>query len=149
MYYTLLALIAGFTITAQAGLNNKLLSYIGSPILTAFISFLVGTVGLAAVYAISAAQGLQALPTAAILSQTSFWMWLGGLLGAFYIASTVLCAPKLGFAAMFSLVIAGQIITTVIFDHFAILGTPLHLLTPTRAIGIVMLIVSVYLIQTN
>ena len=49
-------------------------------------------------------------------------MFIGGLLGAFYIFTTIFTSPKIEFANMFSLVICGQILLAVISDHFGLLG---------------------------
>lgn len=148
-YYYLLAFIAGLALSTQVGINGKLLLTLGSPVLTSFVSFTIGTIGLAVAYIIAAAYGLQPVPTWEAITHTSYWMWAGGLLGAFYIFTTIFCLPKIGFANMFSLVVAGQIIIAVIFDHFGLLGSPLHAITPFRALGVALLIVSVYIIQTK
>lgn len=149
MLYYLLALISGAALSTQVGINGKLLFYLKTPIFTAFISFLVGTIGLAVTYLATAYYGLQPIPTFSAISKTSLWMWLGGLLGAFYIFSTIFCSPKIGFASMFSLVVAGQILTAVLFDHFGVFGNPVHPIDPFRLVGILLLIASVYLIQTH
>jgi transporter family-2 protein len=149
VYYYLFALISGAALTTQIGINGKLLSTMESPVLTSFISFLVGTIALAVIYIVAVCYGLQPVPAFNTITQTNLWMWLGGLLGAFYIFTTILCSPKIGFANMFSLVVAGQIILAIIFDHFGVLGNPIHTLSPFRAFGVGLLIVSVYLIQRN
>ncbi|MDF2856978.1 MAG: hypothetical protein K0Q87_2829 [Neobacillus sp.] len=149
MFYYLIALISGAALTSQIGINGRLLSTMESPVLTSFISFLVGTIALAVIYGAAVCYGLQPVPAFYAIKQTNFWMWLGGLFGAFYIFTTILCAPRIGFANMFSLVVAGQIILAIIFDHFGVLGNPVHTLSPFRALGVSLLIVSVYLIQTN
>lgn len=149
MLYYLLAIIAGTTLSSQVAINGKLLSYLGSPILTAFISFLIGTVGLGVIYLVSAYYGLQTIPNFSALSQTSFWMWTGGLLGAFYIFTTVFVAPKIGFANLFSLIVAGQIILALVFDHFGLLTGQPHLTSSMRMVGVAFLIIGVYLIQNN
>lgn len=58
-----------------------------------------------------------------------WWMLAGGLFGAFYIFTTIFASPKIGFANMFSLVICGQIILAILFDHFGLLGNDVHLIT--------------------
>ncbi len=149
MYYYLFALMSGAALTTQIGINGKLLSTMESPVLTSLISFFIGTVALAVIYIVAVFYGLQPVPAFNAITQISLWMWLGGLLGAFYIVTAILCSPKIGFANMFSLVVAGQIILAIIFDHFGVLGNPIHILSPFRAFGVTLLIVSVYLIQTN
>ena len=149
MLYYLLAIIAGTTLSSQVAINGKLLSYLDSPILTAFISFLIGTAGLGVIYVVSAYYGLQTIPNFSALSQTSFWMWTGGLLGAFYIFTTVFVAPKIGFGNMFSIIVASQIILAIIFDHFGLLTGQPHLTSNMRLLGVGLLVVGVYLIQNN
>jgi len=149
MYYFLLALIGGAAATTQVGVNGRLLSHLGSPILTSFISFSVGTLGLALVYALAVWGGVQQVPSLSGIPQTSAWMWVGGLLGAFYVFTTIICAPKIGFANLYSLAIAGQLFLAITFDHFGLLGSPLHFITPLRAAGVLFLITGVYLIQTH
>ena len=147
--YYLLALISGSVLTMQVGINGKLLLSIGNPVLASFISFMVGTIGLGVVYALAVFFEIQKVPSLQSLSLISWWMWLGGLLGAFYIFTVIFVAPKIGFANMFSLVVAGQIILAILFDHFGVLGNQIHSLTALKAIGVALLISGVYLIQTN
>ena len=45
-FFIFLAIIAGMMMPTQAAINNKLALSVNSPILAAFISFIVGTVGL-------------------------------------------------------------------------------------------------------
>lgn len=149
MLYYILAVVAGMTLTSQVGVNGKLLAYTGGPLLTSLLSFFVGTVGLGLVYLLSVFAGWQAAPNAQLLSKTALWMWSGGLIGAFYVLSTVLIAPKIGFANMFSLIVAGQIILAVVFDHFGLLTGQAHMVSPLRLLGIAFLIIGVYLVQTN
>ncbi|MDF5208441.1 DMT family transporter, partial [Vibrio parahaemolyticus] len=73
--------------------------------------------------------------------------WIGGLIGAFFVASTVALVPKLGVAMTFSLVIAGQMIVTLIIDHFGILGVPVREVSIPRIIGMLMIIAGVVLIR--
>ena len=145
MLYYLLAIIAGTTVSSQVAINGKLLHYLGSPILTSLISFVVGTV----VDFGSAYYGLEKVPDLSALKQTSFWMWTGGLLGAFYIFTSVFVAPKIGFANLFSLIVAGQIILALVFDHFGLLTGQPHLTSSMRMVGVAFLIIGVYLIQNN
>jgi len=149
MYYYLMALIGGAAATTQVGVNGRLLSHLGSPVFTSFISFSVGTVGLALIYILAIMAGVQQVPSLSAIPQTSAWMWTGGLLGAFYVFTTIICAPKIGFANLYSLVIAGQLFLAITLDHFGLLGSPLHAVTPLRAAGVLFLITGVYLIQTH
>ena len=54
--------------------------------------------------------------------QTPWWVWTGGLLGTFFVAGIVILLPKLGVVLAFSLVIAGQMVASILFDQFGWLG---------------------------
>jgi len=45
-FYLLLALIAGTMMPTQAAVNNKMAAVVDSPVIAAFVSFVVGTIGL-------------------------------------------------------------------------------------------------------
>ncbi|HEX3032852.1 MAG TPA: DMT family transporter [Bacillota bacterium] len=147
--YYLLSLAAGAVTTLQVGVNGNLRSALSSPVLASLISFTVGAVGLLAVYGISVLSGIQGVPALAALKQTQWWLWTGGLLGAFIVFSTIIIPPKIGYANMFALVIAGQLVLAILFDHFGIFGNQVHSINPYRAAGVVLMIISVYVIQTN
>lgn len=147
--YYFLSLISGFALTLQVGINGGLRSIIGNHILSSLISFAVGTLSLAIVFLYTMLTGSSALPDSISIKNLSWWMFTGGLFGAFYIFTTIFASPKIGFANMFSLVICGQIILAVIFDHFGLLGGQVHLINPLRIIGIIFLILGVYIIQTH
>lgn len=149
LIYYLLSLISGFALTLQVGINGAFRSKIGNPIFSSFVSFAVGALGLAFVFVLTLINGSSTLPSATSIKNTSWWMLTGGLFGAFYIFTTIFSSPKIGFANMFSLVVCGQIILAVVFDHFGLLGNQIHLLSPFRALGIILLILGVYIIQTN
>src|SRR3954470_17494009 len=105
-FYILLALLAGTMMPTQAAINNKLAVMVDSPILAAFFSFFVGTVGLLAYVLISGVP----LGNLASAKNAPASAWIGGLLGAFFVTSTVVLVPRLGVAMTFSLIIAGQMI---------------------------------------
>ena len=49
-------------------------------------------------------------------------LFLGGILGAFYVAMSIWLTPKLGVGAVISLGIAGQVIASLALDHFGLLN---------------------------
>jgi transporter family-2 protein len=146
MGYYFFALTAGMALALQVGVNGSLRTKAGSPVVSSFISFLVGTIGLGLVLLYMLLSGSYSFP-ANMFREIKWWMLSGGILGAFYIFITIFVSPKIGFTNMFSLVICGQIILSVIFDHFGVLGNEVHLINPLRILGVVLLIFSVILIQ--
>ena len=141
--YILLAIAAGFCLPSQAGINAQLNLWSRSAILTATISFAVGTIGLA-IYTLILRTPW---PTGAGIARHPWWIWSGGLLGAFLVASTVVLAPKLGAASMISLIVAGQMLSSIVLDHFGWIGYPIHPINVFRMLGVVLLLGGVVLIR--
>lgn len=147
LIYYLLSFLSGFTATLQSGINSRLREKAGSPVLSSLISFTVGTLALALIFCYSLINKSYTLTGENSLNGIKWWMLTGGLLGAFYVYTTIIVSPKIGFANMFSLIICGQILLSVLFDHYGILGNAVHTLNPIRAIGVILLVAGVYLIQ--
>lgn len=142
-FFVLLALVAGAMMPTQAAINNRLAGAVDSPILAAFISFLVGTVGLLAYVVLSG------VPVGNIASAKNApaITWIGGLLGAFFVTSTVVLVPRLGVALTFSLIVAGQMLVTLVIDHFGLLGVPVKEISLARIGGILLIVGGVALIR--
>jgi len=136
LFFILLALVAGLTIPTQAGINAELTAnWARSPILAATVSFFVGTVGLI-VYVV-----LTRIPVPALtdIGRSPWWIWIGGLLGAFFVSTTIFLAPKLGATTMTAVILAGQMTTSLYLDHFGLLGYPEHAASPGRIAGVLMI----------
>ena len=142
-FYLLLALIAGTMMPTQAAINNKLAAAVDSPILAAFVSFFVGTIGLL-IYLLISGVPISNLASA---KNAPAIAWIGGLLGAFFVTSTVVLVPRLGVAMSFSLIIAGQMIVTLIIDHFGLLGVPVKEINFERVAGVLLITAGVVLIR--
>lgn len=141
--YLLIALVAGALMPTQAATNNKMATVVESPILAALISFVVGTVALG-VYALLAGESLSSLATAKNAPPIA---WIGGFLGAFFVAAAIILVPRLGVAMTFSLIIAGQMIVTLIIDHFGLLGVPVKEVSFARIGGILLITAGVVVIR--
>src|SRR5439155_983268 len=48
--------------------------------------------------------------------------WIGGIVGAAYAVTVVLLARQLGAATLVALVVSGQLVCSVLLDHFGLLG---------------------------
>ncbi len=142
-FFIILAVLAGMMMPTQAAVNNKLAGAVGSPILAAFISFLVGTIALF-LYIVASGIPLGDLFSA---KDASIVAWTGGLLGAFFVAATVTLVPRLGVALTFSLLIAGQMLVTLVIDHFGLLGIPVKEVNLPRLLGVTFITIGVILIR--
>ena len=137
------ALSLGAILPLQAAINSRLSRAIGSPVYAAFVSFAVGTIALF-LYLIATKQfNVQALQP----RQNPWWAWTGGLLGTFFVAGIVILLPKLGVVLAFSLVIAGQMIASMLFDQFGWLGVAVREISLGKIAGVVLLIAGVVMIR--
>lgn len=142
-FYLLIALLAGAMMPTQAATNNKMATVVDSPILAAFISFLVGTAALL-VYALLSGETLSSIAAAKNAPPIA---WVGGLLGAFFVTSAVALVPRLGVAMTFSVLVAGQMLVTLVIDHFGLLGVPAKEISLPRIGGILLITAGVVLIR--
>lgn len=140
---TLIAVALGMMLSAQAGVNAQLRAALGHPIVAATVSFIVGTIALALAGMLVRVQW----PGVSDVARVPWWAWTGGLLGAAYIAASVVLAPRLGAAVFIASIVAGQLAAALLLDHFGLLGFAQKSVTPVRAAGAVLLFAGVYLIQ--
>jgi bacterial/archaeal transporter family-2 protein len=140
--YLLAALIGGAVLPVQVALNNLLRRYVGEPMQVTFVSYLAGT--LASLLLCFMAR--YPFPTWAALSQTSWWMWIGGCLGTLYVWSTIFTTPRIGAALALGLTIAGQMVAALFLDHYGAIGLERHAASPIRITGVVLVILGVSLV---
>lgn len=138
----LIVTIAGVCFVFQQAVNSNLRAEISSPWWAGFISYLGGTIVM-----FLAALALREPLSFASISATSAMSWTGGVFGAIYIAISILMLPKLGAATVIALIVAGQMTGSIIFDHFGLLGVPVHPVSPGRILGALMLMAGVLLIR--
>ena len=130
--YYMAGLGIGLTVALQSAINNQLkIALGGSTLLAALVSFIVGGLCLLGIYWGSG----QRLSQLALLQNTPWWMLLGGALGAMFVFGSTLLVPKLGLALMISLIVLGQMIMSLIMDHYGWLGVSVQEISVMRLLG--------------
>ena len=114
--WILLVIMAGAMLPIQAGLNTRMGKVLDSPSWATLISFIVGAIGMLAYVAVNR----EALILGSVKSAPAH-LWVAGLLGAFYVTVMVLAFPRLGPALTFGLAVAGQLLISLLLDHFNLL----------------------------
>lgn len=141
---TALAFFVGVGLPLQAAINNSLKTDIGdSTLLAAFVSFGVGTLTL---FLLSVATREPFL-TLSSLPHLTWWKLVGGTFGAFFVFSSIYLAPRIGFAAMASLIITGQIVASLLMDRVGFLGVPVRDISMVKLSGVVLLIAGMILVN--
>ena len=138
----LLVALAGGATAMQAPTNARLAGALASPVNAAFVSFLVGTAALGLL-----AVTLQTRPDTAAVRGLPWWTWIGGLYGAVFVVSAAWAVPRLGVAMTVILMVAGQILISVLLDHFGALGVPKQPLNLTRLLGVALVFGGVLLVR--
>lgn len=137
----LLAIAVGAGLTLQIGMNSTIGAGLGSSLAASVVNFVVGL--LALVVALFAT-GARLAPGGA--ASVPAWAWFGGLFGAAYVASVTVLGPRIGAVTLLALVLLGQMATALAVDHFGIVGFPQNAITPSRLLGVVLLVVGVLLV---
>jgi transporter family-2 protein len=142
LIWIFLTLLAGAFLPIQAGLNARLGKAADNPVYAAMFSFLVGAFGLI-LYILLTRQtiswaGVKAAPLS---------LWAGGLLGAFYVTVIVLAFPRLGPGLTFGLVVAGQMVISLMLEHFNILVANPSPINYMKVLGIALIIAGVVILR--
>ncbi len=140
--YGAIALLAGASLAVQVGVNNGLKTKLEQPIAASITSFATGTLALILYGLLSRSPW----PSASLWKGGPWWIWLGGSFGAVYIVMTVTFSPKLGAAGWVGVVVTGQILTSVILDHFGLVGFSPHSISWTRVGGVALLLAGAALV---
>ena len=146
VFYVLLAAACGAFVVVQASINGELRLLVGDPYRTALISTTVSTIFM---FALSGVLVGKPVPDASTFTNASWWMWIGGVLGAIYVAAATVLVAKLGSAVLFTLVILGQLVMAVVMDHFGWIGLEKHPVNAARVLGIALVLAGVVLVRRS
>ncbi|MDR6955697.1 transporter family-2 protein [Ancylobacter sp. 3268] len=136
---------AGIAVAFQQVLNANLRADLGSPYWAGFVSYAVGSLAMVAVLLMTGSS----MPSAAAINRTSWWSWSGGLFGAMFILAVIFAVPRVGAATTLALIVVGQMVGSLAFDHFGILGLPQQSVSLPRLAGAALLVAGVFLIQRS
>lgn len=143
LFLMLLAFVAGTSFVIQQAVNSNLRIELGSVWWAGFISYLGGTIVMLFMVFLMRAP----LLPSNLISRSTWWLWSGGLFGAIYIAISILLLPRLGAFTVITLIVVGQLVTSLVFDHLGILNLPHYPISVTRIMGAIFLLVGAVLIR--
>ncbi|TRZ39226.1 DMT family transporter (plasmid) [Niallia circulans] len=138
----LFAILAGMALPTQFNVNAQLKTIVGSPIIASGISFTVGAISLLVISLFSSGIHIKK-----DWLNAPWWMWTGGILGAFYVLATTILMPRIGAAATVGYVLVGQIIISILIDHLGLIGATTQTLSFPRILGAVLVVIGVILVQ--
>ena len=145
MYFVFLffAMLAGAAISIQAAANASLRANLNDVRWATFFS-ITGTIVTAVVVMLILRP---AFPSAAALRSAPWWNWIGGPLGAAIVLSGAALTPKLGAAAFIAAIVAGQLASSILLDHFAWMDLQRQPITIGRALGVALVFAGALLVS--
>ncbi len=138
----LIALASGAANPFQAGTNAELNKQLHNPLWATISVYATGLLAVLVVQLVAR----QALPPSSTLRNVPWWAWTGGVIS---IASTVAgltLAQRLGSGLFTGITLTASVITSVLLDHFGLIGFKQHTASPLRATGCALLIAGVWLV---
>ena len=137
------ALLLGVVLTTQVATNTQLGKALGNPYIPAAVNM---TIGLVATTVLTWSLTSE-WPSREMVRAAPWYAWVGGgLMGVIYLTGTILLAPKLGAGALVGLIVAGQLMFSVLLDHFGWIGFEQHSANIPRLAGCGLMIAGVLLI---
>jgi transporter family-2 protein len=136
------ALAAGALIAVQAGSNSQLKKSLGVPMPAVIVNYLVGLTCIV-LYSLARRAPLAVFSRA---GAAPWWGWMGGLFGAVYGVAAVILASQMGAATLTALVVTGQLVCSVVLDHFGWVGFEVHPASIWRVTGCVLMVIGLFLI---
>jgi len=138
----LIALIAGALVPFQAGSNAALGRALGHPLWATVCSLLVS---LLVVLPLTFALRVPS-PVTSSIGHLPLWAWLGGAAGVVYITAALLLTPKMGAASFIACVIGGQMLASLLIDHFGLVGLPVKAANLGRIGGVALMFIGLLLV---
>lgn len=137
--FMILSVASGYFLALQAPMNHTLTLHLNTlPHRVVWWAFLVGTVLLIIAWAVSAL-----LPQIDNFDLENFkdvdvWRYFAGPLGALYVFFSVFLTPRIGVSLFFILVIAGQLLSSLIIDSLGLFESAQLDVTFLRLFGVLL-----------
>lgn len=143
--YILAAVLMGAALSLQPAINATIARVLGSPLLAAGISI---SISLVVVLALWLAWG-KAAGDFSQFKYLPWWVVLGGIVGAIFVAGAIVTAPVLGVALFFVCMVAGQLIGSTLIDQFGAFGLEVKPVNTMKIIGLGLVILGAALVQNS
>jgi bacterial/archaeal transporter family-2 protein len=86
-------------------------------------------------------------PTKEAFASTQWWNWIGGPLGALIVLAGAALLPQLKAAPFIALVVGGQILCSMVLDHFGLVGLTPQPLSAGKVVGAILVVAGVVCVK--
>lgn len=143
------AVIAGACIAMQAAMNARLGQLLKSSWLATSYAFLTSFILVSLVLLVINAKTLSVTLQNVQLSTVPWYLWGSCVLSVLGVGSMYWLIPKMGVGNLMSYALTGQIIFAMLISHFGLFDSPQKLISITKALGTVLLIAGIVLINKD
>lgn len=138
-----MAFVAGLLAVVQVAMNAQLRASFGHALVASVFNFAVGLASLVGVVLLLRLP----LPGVQQLSTTPTWALFGGMLGAAFVAILAYTSRDLGALFSIALVVAGQMVASIVVDHYGLLGFPVRPFSYAKLCGCAMFLIGLVLMK--
>lgn len=135
----LLPFIGGIFVSLQGTLNGNLGKKVGT-IESSYLSFFTGTM-LLTVFVVLFGDG-----NLLNITEVPTWQLFCAIFGFIFVFVLAFSVPKIGVTATNAAIVIGQLVTSMVVDHFGWFGSNVTPFTMKRFIGILLLLAALYFI---
>lgn len=139
-----LGLFAGANLTFQALVNTQLRTVVGSPLRAGLVSYIGGTL-FCTIFLLVRRESLNLFSGGE--GAGNLLLWTGGLYGLIYLIIAVWLLPRIPSSEVFAFIVAGQLLSAMIFDQFGLFGAVVRPIDAYKVCGVGLLVVAVFLIR--
>jgi len=143
--YILTAILLGAALSLQPAINATMARILGSPLLAASVSILISLIVVVTLWLVWG-------KAAGDFSQFNFlpwWVIVGGIVGAIFVAGSIITAPVIGVALFFVCLVAGQLIGSTIIDQIGAFGLEVKPINKVKILGLGLVILGAGLVQNS
>lgn len=125
----------GLMVPLQSIINAKLSREVGGATQGSLISFGGGFL----IFLLIGIFNYKNLPNVSKIMSLPTYLYTGGIIGAVFVISAIMILPKLGSTGWTALIVTGQLIASLLMDHFGLFGLEQKSISAARIIGAIML----------
>jgi len=140
-----IALFAGAVVPFQAASNAALGRAFGHPLWATLTSLTVSVVIVLPMLVLMRAPA----PNIGSALQGPWWLWVGGVAGVIYVTAALILTPSMGAGSFIVCVIAGQVLASLLIDHFGLMGFAAKPVNIGRISGVALILVGMVVVQMS
>jgi bacterial/archaeal transporter family-2 protein len=142
LFILLVAIAAGAANPFQSGTNAELNKQLGAPLWAGIAVYASGLIGILLLQLFFR----QSLPATGKLAGIPVWAWLGGLISIAPTLAGLVLAQRLGAGIFTGMSVTAALATSLLLDHYGLVGFRQHTASPARMAGCALMIAGLWIV---